>query len=80
MRHASPYSCAVFERLKHFPFARRLFQLHALLPCPPQEPQCSAAATSAFPYNRLAHAHVCVLSAPGAAAAAGASMEMLSLL
>ncbi|CAD6258711.1 unnamed protein product [Miscanthus lutarioriparius] len=33
MRRASPYSYAVFERLvqEHFPFRRRLFQLHALL-------------------------------------------------
>ncbi|CAD6258709.1 unnamed protein product [Miscanthus lutarioriparius] len=62
MRRASPYSYAVFERLvqEHFPFRRRLFQLHALLltsgvlllDLDPDAPP-----SAAFPYNCLADAH-----------------------
>ncbi|XP_020406455.2 putative pentatricopeptide repeat-containing protein At1g10330 isoform X1 [Zea mays] len=59
MRRSSPYSYAFFERLlqEHFPFPRRLFQVHALLLTSGVlllDSQCSAAA---FPYNCLAHAH-----------------------
>ncbi|RCV19528.1 hypothetical protein SETIT_3G392900v2 [Setaria italica] len=68
MRRASPYSYAVIERLlrEHFPFPRRLLQLHALLLTSGAllpDPERSAATITAFPYNCLAHAHLRVPSA-----------------
>ncbi|KAG0521754.1 hypothetical protein BDA96_08G188500 [Sorghum bicolor] len=67
MQRASPYSYAVFERLlqEHFPFPRRVFQVHALLLTSgvlllDLDPRCSSAA---FPYNCLAHAHLRVPAA-----------------
>ncbi|XP_062203498.1 putative pentatricopeptide repeat-containing protein At1g10330 [Phragmites australis] len=67
MRRASPYSYVVLERLlkEHFPFPRRLLQVHALLLTSGallSEPQCSNS-TTAFPYNCLAHAHLRVPAA-----------------
>jgi pentatricopeptide repeat protein len=61
-----PYSFSVLESLlrEHFPFPRRLLQVHALLLTSGallSDPLCAAPA--AFPYNCLAHAH---LRAPAA--------------
>ncbi|CAL4905082.1 unnamed protein product [Urochloa decumbens] len=63
MRRTSPYTYAVLERhlREHFPFPRRLLQLHALLLTSGAllpDPKRSAATIAAFPYNCLAHAHL----------------------
>ncbi|OEL35671.1 putative pentatricopeptide repeat-containing protein [Dichanthelium oligosanthes] len=72
MRRASPYSYAALERLlqQHFPFPRRVLQLHALLLTSGAllpDPKCLAAA-SAFPYNCLAHAHLRLSAAASSSA------------
>ncbi|CAN6343871.1 unnamed protein product [Urochloa humidicola] len=71
MRCASPYSYAALERLlrEHFPFPRRLLQLHAMLLTsgallPDPKRPAAAAAITAFPYNCLAHAHLRLSASP----------------
>ena len=85
MRCASPYSYAVLERLlqQHFPFPRRLLQLHALfltsgalLP----DPKCSAATVTAFPYNCLAHAHLRAPAASTSSSPPSAPLRLFSAM
>jgi pentatricopeptide repeat protein len=63
MRRASPYPFPVLECLlrEHFPFPRRLLQLHELLLT--SGALLSDSPCAAFPYNCLAHAHLRVSTA-----------------
>ncbi|KAK3140240.1 hypothetical protein QOZ80_5AG0398010 [Eleusine coracana subsp. coracana] len=66
MLRASPYTYAVLDGLlrEHFPFPHRILQVHALLlTSGALLPASPCAATAAFPYNCLAHAHLRVPAA-----------------
>ncbi|CAL5092293.1 unnamed protein product [Urochloa decumbens] len=87
MRRASPYSYAALERLlrEHFPFPRRLLQLHALLLTsgallPDPERSAAATAITAFPYNCLAHAHLRLSAAPSSSSPPSAPLRLFSAM
>ncbi|KAF8655702.1 hypothetical protein HU200_061024 [Digitaria exilis] len=87
MRGASPYTYAVLERLlqEHFPFPRRLLQLHALLLTsgallPGPERSSSSAAVGAFPYNCLAHAHLRLSAAASPASPPSAPLRLFTAM
>ncbi|RLN29541.1 hypothetical protein C2845_PM05G01730 [Panicum miliaceum] len=82
MRGASPYSYAVLERLlqQHFPFPRRLLQLHALLLTSGALLPDAPAAVAAFPYNCLAHAHLRLSAASSSASPPSAPLRLFSAM